>query len=205
MANARVIAERVIPGEGILWDAVRIAAANLLLVLCAHIAIPIPGNPVPFTLQTFGVLLIAVLLGSRRAAIAASLYLLEGAMGLPVFQPFGLPGAARLIGPTAGYLWAYPLAAFATGWLAECLDWTARAWSGVAKLAGAVLLGQAIILSGGWAWLAAIPHLQPNGALGTLGWGRAFVMGVAPFLLDALVKTGLVIAAARGIHRARPA
>jgi biotin transport system substrate-specific component len=200
-----VLGERLLPGEGIAWEAARLVAANLLLVLCAHVAVPIPGNPVPFTLQTFGVLLIAVLLGARRAAIVTAVYLLEGAMGLPVFQPFGLPGAARLIGPTAGYLWSYPLAAFVTGWLAERMDWTVRTWSGTAKTSAAVLAGHGIILASGWAWLAAMPHMQASGALGAAGWSAAFALGVAPFLLDALVKTALVIAAARGMNRVRPA
>jgi biotin transport system substrate-specific component len=133
------------------------------------------------------------------------LYLIEGAMGLPVFQPFGLPGAARLIGPTAGYLWAYPLAAYATGWISERLNWSARAWRGMAMLAAAVVCGHLFILCGGWAWLAAIPHLQANGVLGTLGWNNAFFVGVVPFLLDAVLKTGLVVAAARSMSRAQPA
>src|SRR5712692_9908700 len=97
-AGARVLADRVIAGEGFLWDVARVAAANLLLVLCAWAAIPLGWTPVPITGQTFGVMLVAVLLGSRRGAIVLGLYLLEGLSGLPVFQPFGLPGAARLAG-----------------------------------------------------------------------------------------------------------
>ncbi len=204
MTNARVLGERLMPGEGLLWDATRIAAANLLLALCAHVAIPIPGNPVPFTLQTFGVLLVAVLLGSRRAAIVTSLYLLEGAMGLPVFQPFGLPGAARLLGPTAGYLWAYPPAALVTGWFAERLNWKDRSWVNVGPLALAVLAGHAIILTGGWAWLAAIPQVAAAGSIPAAGWARAFAIGVLPFLLDAIIKTALVVTVARGMDRVRP-
>ena len=66
MAETRVIADRIFPGEGVAADVVRIAAANILLVLCAHIAIPLPWTPVPITGQTFGVLLVAILLGARR-------------------------------------------------------------------------------------------------------------------------------------------
>ena len=117
MAQTRALADRVIPGEGLAWEILRIAAANLLLILCAQLAIPLPWTPVPITGQTFGVMLVAVLLGSHRAAIALVLYLLEGAAGLPVFQPYGLPGAARLVGPTAGYLLAYPVAAYIIGWI----------------------------------------------------------------------------------------
>ena len=73
-------------------DVLRIAAANILLVLCAHIVIPLPFTPVPVTGQTFGVLLVAVLLGSQRGMLTCVLYLLEGMAGLPVFQPLGMPG-----------------------------------------------------------------------------------------------------------------
>lgn len=188
MAHSRVLAERLIPGEGIAWDVARIAAANVLLALCAQISIPLPWTPVPLTGQTFGVLLVAVLLGARRAAVTLALYLLEGAMGLPVFAPQGLPGAARLVGPTAGYLWSYPLAAFVTGWLAE------RATGSIARLAGSLAAGQSIILASGCAWLAL---------LGGMGWRAAFFAGVAPFVLGELLKMALVIAAARGAEYAK--
>ena len=186
---SRVIADWVIPGEGFAWDAARVAAANLLLVLCAWLAVPLPWTPVPITGQTFGVLLVAVLLGSRRGALALGLYLLEGLAGLPVFQPFGLPGVARLAGPTAGYLLAYPAAAFATGWLAEH-----GAGKSVARLAGALLCGEIVIFAGGCAWLAA--GMQ-------LGWTRALAAGLTPFLPGELIKMLLVIAAVRGAEYVR--
>jgi biotin transporter BioY len=93
---AKLIADRMLRGEGVALDALRIAAANILLVLCAHIVIPLPFTPVPVTGQTFGVLLVAVLLGSQRGMLACVLYLLEGMAGLPVFQPLGMPGPLRL-------------------------------------------------------------------------------------------------------------
>src|SRR6201987_2991233 len=116
---AKLIANRILRGESAVVDVLRIAAANILLILCAHIAIPLPFTPVPVTGQTFGVLLVAVLLGSQRGMLACVLYLLEGMAGLPVFQLLGIPGPLRLAGPTAGYLLAYPSAAFVTGWLVE--------------------------------------------------------------------------------------
>src|ERR1700685_1645070 len=119
MSHSRVLADRIYPTAGLAADVVRMAAANILLVLCAHIVLPLPWTPVPITGQTFGVLLVAVLLGSRRGALTLGLYLLEGIAGLPVFQPLGLPGPARFLGPTAGYLIAYPPAAFVTGWIVE--------------------------------------------------------------------------------------
>lgn len=99
---AKLIADRILRGESVAIDVLRIAAANILLILCARIAIPLPFTPVPVTGQTFGVLLVAVLLGSRRGMLTCVLYLLEGMAGLPVFQPLGAPGPLRLAGPTTG-------------------------------------------------------------------------------------------------------
>jgi biotin transport system substrate-specific component len=189
IAQTQVLADRVIPGEGLLLDAARIAAANLLLVLCAWLAVPLPWTPVPITGQTFGVLLVAVLLGSRRATIVLGLYLLEGLSGLPVFQPFGLPGAARLAGPTAGYLLAYPVAAYATGWLVE-----RGAGDSVVRLTGALLAGEFVIFAGGCGWLAAGMRF---------GWTRAIAAGLTPFLASEGLKMALVVAAVRGAQRIR--
>ena len=189
MAQARALADRLIPGEGLAWDAARVVSANLLMVVCAYIAVPLPWTTVPFTMQSFGVAFIAVLLGARRGWLVMALYLVEGAMGLPVIQPFGLPGPLRLIGPTAGYLWAYPAAAFVTGWLVERFA-RGSTW----RLAGALFAGQAVILAGGLAWLA----------LGLGHAGRvAFLEGVAPFVLGDIVKMALVIAAVRGVELAK--
>jgi biotin transport system substrate-specific component len=194
MAQARVLADRIYSGEGIVADAARIIAANILLALCAHIAIPLPWTPVPITGQTFGILLVAVLLGSRRGTIAVVLYLLEGMAGLPVLAPYGAPGAARFFGPTAGYLLAYPPAAFVTGWLAERVAgiWFMR-FAGL-RLAGALLSGEAIIFLGGCSWLAI-------GA--GLGWGHAFHAGLLPFLPGEIMKMALIVAAVRGVELAR--
>ena len=191
MERSRVLADRFFPVEGLAADAVRVVAANILLAMCSHIAIPLPWTPVPITGQTFGVLLVAVLLGARRATIAVVLYLLEGMAVLPVLAPFGAPGAARFLGPTAGYLLAYPPAAFATGWLAER---GAKIWflplAGV-RLAAALLSGEAIIFLCGWSWLAV-------GA--ALGGRNAFLLGVLPFLPGEVIKMALLVAAVRGVE-----
>src|SRR5277367_6796205 len=153
MSQSRVLADQLYSGEGVAADVVRIAAANVLLALCAHIAIPLPFTPVPITGQTFGVLLVAVLLGARRGAITLVLYLLEGVAGLPVFQPLGLPGLARFAGPTGGYLFSYPVAAFVTGWLVErgakIVDRSREGGSRLAglPLIGALISGEAIIFA----------------------------------------------------------
>jgi biotin transport system substrate-specific component len=202
-------------GEGAPWvarQAARLLLANLLLVLCAQIAFPLPWTPVPLTLQTFGVLLIAVFFGARTSALAALLYLVEGAAGLPVFQPFGAPGAARLFGPTAGYLLAFPVAAFVAGRLAEIVSARAaaarrresetksaegagrsQAGAGAGRgffewlaFAAPLLLGDAIIVLGGWAWLGSL-----------VGGAAAFAQGVWLFLPGELVKIAVVAAIAQ--------
>jgi biotin transport system substrate-specific component len=191
MPHSRVLADKVYPAEGLAADALRIAAANILLVLCAHIVIPLSWTPVPITGQTFGVLLVAVLLGARRSALALGLYLLEGIAGLPVFQPLGLPGASRFAGPTAGYLLAYAPAAFVTGWIVErgmkisrgILD-SLRHES--VNLLSALVIGETIIFMGGCTWLAL--------GMG-LGWSNSWRLGALPFLPGEVIKMALIVAA----------
>jgi biotin transport system substrate-specific component len=105
------------------FDAARqvalVVGASLFVALCAHIAIPLPGTPVPLTVQNFAVLLVGLVLGSRRGFAALTLYLAEGAMGMPVFSPIGAGGIAQLLGPTGGFLLAYPLVAWVAGFIME--------------------------------------------------------------------------------------
>src|SRR5687768_17032662 len=90
---------------GVLGFAVALAAAS-------QIAIPVPGTPVPFTLQPLVVVLAGLWLGPAAALTSMVLYVAMGALGLPVFAPMGAPGIARLLGPTGGYILAYPAAAW---------------------------------------------------------------------------------------------
>src|SRR5260370_40290980 len=90
-------------------------AATGLVAICAHISLPLPFTAVPLTLQTFAVILIAMVLGPVAGFSSMALYLAERASGLPVFSPHGPGGVAQLLGPTAGYLFSYPLAAAAAG------------------------------------------------------------------------------------------
>ena len=96
-----------------------IVAASLFVAVCARFSLPIPGTPVPLSLQNFAVLLVGLALGSRRGFMALALYLAEGASGLPVFSPIGAPGILRFAGPTAGYLIAYPFVAALAGYIFE--------------------------------------------------------------------------------------
>ncbi len=196
MSQSRVLADQIFPQEGVAADAVRIAAATILLALCAHIVIPLPWTPVPITGQTFGVLLVGVLLGARRGGLALVLYLLEGAAGLPVFQPLGLVGPARFLGPTAGYLISYPFAAFVTGWMAERGTQIAEPRTEQSRLSatapiGGLVSGEAIIFAGGCAWLAI--------GLG-LGWKLALQQGALPFVAGEVVKIVVIIAAVGGMQ-----
>jgi biotin transport system substrate-specific component len=107
--NQRTLAERFLI----------LAIANLLLIACAQIRIPLPFTPVPITGQTFGVLFTGALLGSRYGTLVVIAYVVQGLTGLPVFA--GLNGGiAVLFGPTGGYILGFIPAAFVVGWLLYC-------------------------------------------------------------------------------------
>ena len=130
-----------------------VIAASLLVALCARVTVPLPFTPVPLTLQNFGVLTVGLLLGSRRGFAALSLYLAEGALGLPVFSPAILgSGITHILGPTGGFLMAYPLVAFVAGYLYEHSS-RRFAWAAVSSLAAEVVL-----FAGGLSWLAVLTH-----------------------------------------------
>src|SRR5262245_13966150 len=117
MVRTLTLADVAMPRAGVLRNALLIALASVVTALAARIAIPVPWSPVPITGQTFAVLLSGAVLGARRAFLAQTLYLAEGAIGLPVFAG-GASGLHILFGPTAGYLLAFPLAAAITGMFA---------------------------------------------------------------------------------------
>src|SRR6266702_3889128 len=129
-----------------------VAGASLFVALCARLTLPLPFTPVPLTLQNFGVLLVGLTLGSRRGFAALALYLVEGAVGMPVFNPAGLGGVAQLLGPTGGFLMSYPLVAWLAGWVME------RGNKTFARALTAGLLAEILLFAGGLSWLAAITH-----------------------------------------------
>src|SRR4029077_20764968 len=96
-----------------------VVSASVFVALCARITVPLPFTPVPLTLQNFGVLLVGLTLGSRRGFAVLALYLAEGLAGMPVFRPTGPGGIAQLLGPTGGFLLAYPFVAWIAGWVME--------------------------------------------------------------------------------------
>ena len=157
-----------------------ILIGTVLIALSARISILIPGNPVPFTGQTFGVLLTAGALGFRRGLAASLLYVLIGIIGLPVFAE-GKHGLAILLGPSGGYLVGFVFASAIVGRLAE-LGWDRNLIGGV----GAMLLGSAAI------YLVGVPWLAVTYFGGDLSAG--ITNGLLPYVLWDAVK--LVLAAA---------
>lgn len=156
-----------------------ILAGAILVALGAQMAVPLPGTPVPITFQVPAVLVVGALLGPRLGAASMVVYLGLGAVGLPVFAPIGAPGLARLLGPTGGYLLAYPMAAALVGVLIR----DTRSWL---RILTSLVLGVLVIHAGGVAQLAAL-----GGDVST-----AVKLGSVPFLLGDVVKVllaGLIV------------
>lgn len=152
-----------------------VIAGSVLLWLSAKISVPF--FPVPMTLQTLALFLIAATYGSRLAVSTVGLYLVEGAVGLPVFA--GTPekgiGLAYMVGPTGGYLAGYLVAAAIVGYAVES-GWGRR----LVTTFAAMLAGEVALLLFGFAWLAVL-----------FGVEKAFAFGVGPFILADLVKIAL--------------
>jgi biotin transport system substrate-specific component len=167
------------------WTGVQLLSVAFVTVLtaaAAQVSFPLPFTPVPFTIQPMVVLIGAAVLGSRLGALSQILYLTAGLAGLPVFAfaPELPQGVARLIGPSGGYLLAFPIAAFVTGLLAE-RGFDRRYLSSILAMS----VGLSIIFLGGVAWLWRL-----------VGADAALAAGLYPFLLvDAfkIVVAGLVL------------
>jgi len=169
-------------------DAALVIGGSLLMAACAHVSIPLWFTPVPITLQTFGVLFLALTLGGWRSSAALLLYLVEGASGLPVFSPHGPGGVAQLFGPTGGYLLSYPFAALAAGLIADKFSCQSRV---IAYGLGAVACS-VLVFTTGALWLAAVTHRPLSTIL---------VAAVLPFLPGDVLKSVGAIGAAMGARR----
>jgi len=150
------------------------------LLMWASAKVQVPMWPVPMTMQSFVVLVIGMGYGSRLGAATVGFYLMQGALGLPVFA--GTPekgiGLAYMMGPTGGYLVGFLLAAAVVGWLAE------RGWDRTLPLAvSAMIIGTVLLFVPGVAWLAVL-----------IGYSKAVAAGVTPFLLASVVKLALAAA-----------
>jgi len=169
-----VLVEAVCPVATVYRDIALLLLGSWLIALTARVQIPL--FPVPVTGQTFGVLLVGALLGGRRGALAVLCYLAQGAAGLPVLAG-GAGGAARMLGPTGGYLLGFVLAAFVTGWLCEH-GWDRRLRTSLI----AMFIGNVCIYVIGLPWLANF-----------VGWERVLGVGLLPFIPGDLLK--IVLAA----------
>lgn len=175
-------------GSANVWTGVQVLSVAFVAVLtaaAAQLSFPLPFTPVPFTIQPMIVLIGAAALGSRLGALSQILYLTLGLAGLPVFafSPELPQGFLRLMGPTGGYLMAYPAAAFITGLLAE-LGLDRRYLSSILAMA----VGLSVIFAGGVLWLA-------NG----VGMTAALAAGLYPFVIVDVIKivaAGLVLPSA---------
>ncbi len=201
VALSKPLVGRFIPGEGIARAAALMGFAVLgSLILWASAKVSVPFWPVPMTLQTGAVALLAAAYGWRLGLATVLLYLGEGALGLPVFQ--GTPqqglGAGYMLGPTGGFLLGFAVAAAIIGWLAE------RGFDrGPVRLFGAMLIGTVPVFLVGVVWLAWFAML-PSGGSG-VGIAKAIAGGVAPFILGDVLKLALaaclVSAGARLVRR----
>ena len=168
-----VVIDRLVRGRAAA-DMLLVVGASALIAISAQVAIPLPFTPVPLTLQPLAVILIGVVLGSTRGAAVAVLYLLEGLSGLPVGAQ-GHSGVPWLLGPTAGFLYSYPFAAWVAGFVSE------RGWGNtILRALAGMLLALGVIYLGGWSWLAI-----------QLGASAAFAAGVVPFVVADIVKIAI--------------
>lgn len=179
------LADVAAPRATWLRDLTWIAGASVVTALAAQVALPLPWTPVPITGQTFAVLLSGAVLGARRGALAQLLYLAVGTLGLPVFAGWA-GGAAHLVGPTGGYLVAFPLAAAIVGALCQ-RGWDRR----FGTMLVAMLLGSAAIFAVG---LAQLSRFVPAAGL--------LAQGLLPFVPGDVVKSGLAAAAFPAAWRA---
>jgi biotin transport system substrate-specific component len=160
-----------------------VIGASLLVAVCAQISVPLPFTPVPLSLVNFAVLLVGLMLGSKRGFAALALYLAEGAVGLPVFAHAG--GWLHLVGPTGGYLIAYPFVAFVAGFIFE------RRSRSFAVAVVASIGAELLLFLSGVSWLMLLFHTSLATAIG---------FGLYPFFFGEIIK---VMAAAGIASRVR--
>lgn len=174
----QVLVEKILPRRSILVDGSLIVLGSLFVAVFAQLSISL--QPVPVTGQTFAVLLVGMVLGSRRGALALAAYLAEGLAGLPVFAE-ARSGLATVLGPTGGYLVGFIAAAWLVGLLAERgFDRT------LFKTFVAMIAGNVVIYAFGLAWLSSFPFVS-----GFLGESGLFALGMFPFLLGDGLKAFL--------------
>lgn len=168
----------------VLKSSLQVLFASFLLAISAQFSFVLPFSPVPVTMQTFALFLIAATLGPKKGFLAVAAYLVEGAVGLPVFA-HGAAGPLVLIGPRGGYLVGYAVAA----WISGSIALHAK---GFFSYAMAFLAGNATIYALGFAWLAF-----------WMGAPQAFAAGVLPFLIGDALKLCSAAAVMKGVRISR--
>ncbi len=153
------------------YDFLCVLAGSLFLALMAQLSVRLWFTPVPITLQSFAVLMMGALLGSKRGALSVLTYLAQGAIGLPVFAGFN-GGIAALIGPTGGYLIGFVLCTYFVGYALEKGGKRSYFLTLLTLTAGTLL-----VLATGTLWLSFY-----------VGSGNALAMGFYPFLIDGVLK-----------------
>jgi biotin transporter BioY len=180
MPATSTVAELLRPSEkisAVIYDFALVIGGSLLIALSARVMVMLPFSPVPVTAQTFAVLMIGALLGAKRGGLAALAYIIEGALGLPVFALGG--GPAVLLGPTGGYLIGFIPAAYVTGFLAQ-KGWDRR----ISTTVLAMIFGNIVIYTFGLLWLSRLIGISKS----------VLSVGLYPFIAGDLVK--IVLAAA---------
>ena len=165
------------------WQVAAVVVGTAVLAVASRVEVPM--IPVPITMQTYAVALIGALYGWRLGTITVLAWLAQAAIGLPVLAS-GKFGLAPFVGPTAGYLFAFPLMALLTGWLAE------RGWNGnrPGRAFTAMLAANALCLALGAAWLSTL-----------MGWEKAIAVGVTPFIIGGVLKSALGALTLRLVRR----
>jgi len=168
-------------------QAALVVGASMFVAVCARVTLPLPFTPVPLTMQNFGVLLVGLMLGRERGFAALALYLAEGLAGMPVFSPTGPGGLAQLLGPTGGYLIAYPFVAAVAGWMME------RGPRTFFRAATAGLLAEILLFVSGISWLVVFTH----------SFAQALRFGFYWFVFAEIIKVMLASGIATGWRRMR--
>jgi len=169
-----------------IWNGVLIACGSLFLALMAQIAVPVPFSPVPISMQTFGVSMLGIMLGSKLGAGSVVAYLCEASLGLPVLAG-GIVNPLWMVGPRGGYLMGFVVAA-------ACVGLVVRRFPriGIIGLFATCVMGELILHFFGWCQLSIF-----------LGIKGAFWAGVVPFMVPMVFKSMAAALICRGIRATR--
>ncbi|MEE8341293.1 MAG: biotin transporter BioY [Candidatus Neomarinimicrobiota bacterium] len=166
-----VLAEQLIKSKSLTTNLAIVLSGSIILALLARLSIPVPFSPIPITGQTFGILFLGALLGSRLGMLSVIMYIMEGIIGIPVFAG-GTAGFMYLLGPTGGYLIGFIPAVYLVGYFAE-KGWTNK----IAITFIPMIIGTLVIFIFGISWLSV-----------TAGFETALRIGLYPYLTGATTK-----------------